>query len=167
MKLTFVVIYFFVSVFFSYGQDSARLNIEAGSSVNFYFNSFHKYQNGIAYPNFTRLSVYYNDTTSAANYPTWKLDVKALTDSIEGGGLISLPLETIELEASGVNSSGTQILQNTVVDLITGGQITHPNSELIYISYYCGQNITGLGSKLLGKSADYYVVDIIFTLSNE
>ncbi len=165
---------FFLLFIFSeiYSQNTtSRLTIESGGSLNFYFNSLSKYKNGIAFNDYTKLRIYYNDTTNtggAGIFPNWKLDVKANSPTIDGDAGNTLNLNTIEIEASqliGVAGTlaGIQALTNSDVSLITGADITDPGTATVFISYYCGQSLT-VTNNLLGKNPDYYVVDIIFTL---
>ncbi len=166
-----LLIMVFVILFFgnyAAGQNTtSRLTIESGGSVNFYFNSLEKYKNGITYTDWTKLRIYYNDTTDAGGigiYPTWKLDVKALSPTIDGDAGNTLNLNTIELEATGnPGSTGVQALSNIDVSLITGGAITAPATTVIFITYNCGKSILTQNS-LIGKNPDHYVIDIVFTL---
>ena len=168
MKKVFFVLLFSLTWFISFNQNTtSRLAIESGGSVNFYFNSFQKYVNGVTYSDWTKLRIYYNDTTNAGGvgtFPTWKLDVKALSPTIDGDAGNSLDLNTIELEATGdPGATGVQALSNIDVSLITGGAITDPGTSIIFITYNCGKSILAPNA-LLGKNPDYYVVDIVFTL---
>ncbi len=164
---------FFFPAYKGYSQNTtSRLTVESGGSLNFYFNSLEKYKNGISYNDWTRLRIYYNDTTNTGGvgvFPNWKLDVKAASATIDGDAGNTLNLNTIEIEASqliGVTGTltGIHALTNADVSLITGGAITAPGTATVFISYYCGQSRTVLNNNLLGKNPDYYVVDIIFTL---
>jgi len=162
MKKLLILIIFLISEIFVYSQTTSRLTIESGGSLNFYFNSLQKYQNGIEYTDWTKLRIYYNDT---GTNPTWKLDVKALNPTFNGDAGNTLNLNTLELEAKGVQGvTGIQALSNSDVSLITGEAITHPGTVTVFITYYCGQNKTGSNNNLLGKEPDYYYVDIVFTL---
>ncbi len=160
--LWIVLCFFFTEPMFS----QARLNISSGSSVNFYFNSLQKYQNGISYNDFTKLNVQYRDTTAANTYPHWRIDVKALTTKIIGDMGNDLDLDVLELSATGPApgiSSGRQVLQTTESTLFSGANETiiggSLSSETVSVSYFCGTNVS-----LIGEKEDYYVVDILFTL---
>ncbi len=158
---TFSIVLFIFFGFSMYSQ--ARLNISSGSSVNFFFNSYQKYVDGVTYNDFTVLNVYYKDTTVANTFPNWRLDVKALTNDINGDAGNTLDLNTIELLATGAGTStGIQFLSSSDVSLLTGAIETDPGTASVSISYYCG-----VTNSLLGKNSDYYVVDILFTLMGE
>lgn len=161
MKKLLVVLFVFYNISL-YSQ--ARLNISSGSSVNFYFNSYQKYTNGITYTDFTKLNIEYIDTTSANTYPHWRLDCKALTSNINGDAGNTLNLNYLELNASGAGSpTGIQFLNSSDVTLLNQAVETAPGSPVtVFISYYCG-----VTNSLLGKNSDYYVVDILFTLMGE
>lgn len=161
MRKIIIIIMFFLSGHIVFSQNTtSRLTIESGGSVNFFFNSFLKYSNGITYSDWTKLDVYYNDTTDAGGlgiHPTWKLDVKALSPTIDGDAGNTLTLDVIEIEATGdPGSTGLNALSAADVSLITGGVA---GISTIFISYSCGKNVS-----LMGESPDYYVVDIVFTL---
>ncbi len=162
MKRLIVIFYVFFGVTM-YSQ--ARLDIGTGGSVYFHFNSYKKYTDGVTYNNFTKLLVFYKDTnTIVPFYPTWKLDVKALTSDIAGENPANtLNLDFIELEASGAGTpTGTQALSDLDISLLTAGIETNTGAIPIYITYYCG-----VTNSLLGKEPDYYVVDLLFTLISE
>lgn len=155
-----------IYVFYGFTMFSqARLNISSGGNVYFHFNSYQKYVNGVTYPNFTKLLVSYNDTTAAKTYQNWRIDVKALTPNIQGDvASNTLNLNVIELEASGAGTStGKQLLSNSDVKLTGGLQpVAGLSNASVFITYYCG-----VTNKLLGKEPDYYVVDLLFTLTGE
>jgi hypothetical protein len=159
-KIPVVVLYvFFSGVIF--GQ--ARLNISSGGSVNFFFNSYQKYVTGITYNDFTQLTVEYNDTTAANIFPHWRIDVKSLNPNIVGDAGNTLDLDVIELSATGAGTSaGIQPLGISDVSLITGAVETGIGTSTVSVSYYCG-----VTKSLIGEEADYYVVDILFTLIGE
>ena len=162
MKKFFIVVYVFMG-FSMFSQ--ARLNISSGSSVYFYFNSYQKYVDGVTYNDFTKLSIYYKDTTAANTYPTWRLDFKALTSEINGEmSSNTLDLNVIELEATGAgNSEGIVPLSDSDnIPLLTNASETDPGTATVFVTYYCG-----VTNSLLGKDPDYYVVDILFTLTGE
>ncbi len=160
MKKLLVILFIWSSISL-FGQ--ARLNISSGSSVNFYFNSYQKYQTGITYNDFTKFVVYYKDTTVANSFPNWRIDVKALTPQINGDGGNTLNLDILELQATGAGTSaGYQFLTNTDISLLTGAAETAPGTVTVSVSYRCG-----VTNSLLGKNPDYYVVDLLFTLMGE
>jgi len=157
-----------IAIYILYGGGmfgQARLSINSGSSVYFHFNSYQKYVNGVTYPNFTELLISYNDTTVANTYQNWKIDVKALSPNINGDIPPNmLDLDVIELEASGTGvSTGLQSLTNTDVKLTGDLQpVAGLTNASVFITYYCGVH-----KSLMGKVPDYYVVDLLFTLTGE
>lgn len=156
-----------IAIFIFYGLtmfSQARLSINSGGSVYFHFNSYQKYVNGVTYNDFTKMTIYYKDTTVANTYPTWKLDVKALTPQINGDiAANTLALDVIELEASGAGTpQGIKALSSSDVSLLINAPTTDPGTATVFITYYCG-----VTNSLLGKEPDYYVVDLLFTLSGE
>jgi len=161
MKKLIVVFFVFFNICL-FAQ--ARLNISSGSSVNFYFNSYQKYVNGISLTDFTTLSIDYKDTTVLNTFPHWRLDCKALTPTINGDAGNILNLNYIELQATGAGTStNIQFLNNIDVTLLNQAVETAAGSPAtVFISYYCG-----VTNSLLGKNGDYYVVDILFTLMGE
>ncbi len=180
MKFLFTFIFSFIA-FFSIAQRNitSRLQIEAGSSVYFYFNSFNKINNGISYNDWTKLSVYYIDVDGggASNNTRWALDVKANDSDIRGEAGNTLDLRTIQIEAdyiSGSNDGTTTYLndgvgvelsdtdENLVDKGLETGAVDGPTK--VSISYHCGKNA---GYELIGEEPDFYFIDIIFTLRPE
>jgi len=151
-------------------QTTARLKIESGGSVEFIFNTFYEYNNGITYTDWTKLSVYFIDTI--AGVPTamqWKLDVRAMDTDIRGFAN-NLDLETIEFEVNGdagpTYSAVPLQLKNFDQSLVTNGPQTDlvtPVLTNVFVTYHCGKSLLA-PNNLLGKPADYYGVDIVFTL---
>ncbi|NPA67259.1 MAG: hypothetical protein GXO50_01485 [Chlorobi bacterium] len=178
MKTFFLVTVVLLFELYGYGQNTtSRLTIQSGGSLSFYFNSLDKYKNGIAYPNWTSLRIYYNDTTDTGGtgtYPTWKLDVKALSSSLTGDAGNTLDLDLIEIEAASVTGvtnatlTGIHALSDSDVSLVTDGDITDPGTATVMINYYFGQSKTISGNGLTDQNPlpnpDYYTVDILFTL---
>ena len=157
-------------------QTTARLTINSGGSVNFYVNTFDKYQNGITYNNWTTVTVYFIDTLAGA-IPTgmlWKLDVKAMAGNISGT-LGNLNLNTIELVAThggGPAATFSPVFALSAIDqsLVTAGAQTNvavPVLTTVNITYHCGKSITVADNSLLGKMPDYYAVDIQLTLRED
>ena len=163
---------------YTYSQEhntTSRLRIESGGSIYFNFNSLNKYENGLEYTNWTKITVYFIDTLKSDGSQTamkWKLDVKAMSNDITGdAGPPHLDLNTIELEATSNDAlatlSGIIPLTNSDVSLITNGSQTASGLTEVYITYYCGQSKLGLDNNLMGKKPDYYFVDLMLTLSPE
>lgn len=165
--LILISIIFFLVYTGSSQNTTSRLRIESGASIYFNFNSLQKYENGLEYSNWTKATVYFIDTT-ALGVPTalqWRLDVKAMSAAINGDAGNFLPLNTIEMEATGIDATylGPIALSNADSPLVSNGLQTDPGITDVYISYYCGQSKT-VANSLMGKKSDYYFVDIVFTL---
>lgn len=133
----------------TYSQNITRLiNIQSGTAVDFYFQTYDHFDSGRELNNHTVLTVYYNDSTDlGAPSPTpagWSLKVKA-SDSFLNSfyGTTTLPNATITLEA-------TDAYANTTLINLTDGyqEIATWNASMdildsyenITISYTCGQN---------------------------
>lgn len=155
---------------------TSRLSLQSGGNVYFSFNSLEKYNNGISYNDWTKVKVYFVDTTNLGvqNSTKWKLSVRSTRDKIYGDGGNDLPLSTIEFTTNsndgGVVYNNPTILQDINTILISNGSqtvdVVAGTSWLtdVFISYHCGTNVA---NKLLGKPPDYYTVDLVFTLEAE
>jgi len=161
-----MVLFFFCNLA-AEAQVSARLTVQSGGHVDFNFNSIRKYKDGITYADWTTFAVSFTDAISPSS-EQWKLEFRASTPDIPGDGGNSLNLNTLELTAangggSGIaNYYGPVALSNTNQLLVDSGPLGDENVNLVRITYQCGTNPV---NRLLGKAPDYYVVDIIFTLS--
>jgi len=77
-----------ILILFNFGLRSqnitSRLSLQSGGNIYFVFNSIEKYNNGISYTDWTKVKVYFIDTTNTGSQnPTkWKLSVKATRDKI-------------------------------------------------------------------------------------
>lgn len=147
------------------------MTIKKGNHVDFVFNSFAKYNGGITLSDWTVIEIFYNDTATAPSTPDpstkWKLSVNSLTDKIYGDNMTDLELDYLRLTSSGAGTTGIQTLINDIVgdgvDLYTNGAQSG-TPVLINITYDCG---TEAGWRMLGKEADFYTVDIVFTLTEQ
>lgn len=172
MKLFFIALSFFLILgISSYSQNvTSRLRIESGGSIYFNFNSLEKYQTGLEYTNWTKVSVYYIDTTDTGipNASNWKLTVKAMSPTINGDAGNTLPLNTIEMQATGINAIYYGPFELTNIDnpLADTGLQTAPGVTNVYITYFCGKSKT-VPNSLLGKMPDYYYIDILLTLQQQ
>jgi len=174
-KFLYSIIFIFLGLNIQSQNTTSRLTIISGGNVNFYVNSFDKYNNGISYPNWTTVNIYFVDTLADGSQTglKWKLDAKAMANNI-GGILGNLPLNTIELEAAdggGPSAAYSPVfaLQNSDVSLVTGGTQTDliiPVLTTVNITYHCGKSLT-IANSLFGKPADYYSIDILLTLGPE
>jgi len=153
----------------------ARLVVVYGNNIPFNFNSIENFKDGIRIEDGTILGITMVD--SVANLPTvhgFDLQFRTFNGKavIEGSGANSLPLNTIEVEATdfsglgGATYSGLQPLSPGWINLV---QYTDPaappfndlnySTHQIRISYECGIN-----TSLLGEVSDYYNVEIEFEL---
>jgi hypothetical protein len=144
---------------------TSRLTIVGeGETLFFNFNSFEKYRSGISIS--TIAQVYFIDTTNVGTptTATWILDVKANSGSIVGDYGNHLPLNTIEIEVVGDDAGATYnsptILSNVDnIHLVENGAQTPGDFTTLTLTYKVGTT-----TSLLGEKADYYYVDIIYTL---
>ncbi|MBE9469123.1 MAG: hypothetical protein IMY72_12495 [Bacteroidetes bacterium] len=150
-------------------NQTIRLSVRTGGNVDFIFNSYKKFDQGIVYTDYTKLAVYYIDTNNAGNHTAlthWKLDFKANSANIEGSSS-NLDLRTLELTATDGGGTlpatylGKKGLSAVDVTLVNAGPEGDYNDNLINITYDCGTNAT---YKVLNKKSDYFIVDIIFTV---
>ena len=153
----------------------ARLVVVYGNNIPFNFNSIQNFKDGIRIEDGTILGITMVD--SVTNLPTvhgFDLQFRAFNSSgvIQGSGANSLPLNTIEVEATDFSGLGGAIysgLQPLTPGWIKLVQYTDPASppfndlnystHQIRISYECGKTIS-----LLGEVNDYYNVEIEFEL---
>lgn len=164
----------FLLVNFSYSQGTVRLSVLDGGNVNFYFNSLTKYNSGITYTDYTVLGITCDDDDNPTNGYNWTLEVKALTAQFDGDGGNTLPLSTLEITPSKVAGlpfaalSGTIVLTNVdqtlASEVILNGApaADEPSAttDQVGITYECGTTVP-----LLLEPADYYVVDLEYTLT--
>ncbi|TVQ18540.1 MAG: hypothetical protein EA361_01320 [Bacteroidetes bacterium] len=158
---------------------SSRIRVESGGSVPFNINSYKKYEEGMSFEYWTRLSLSFSDsivtgTETNVSTATWKLEFKANTISMSGdyGGELDLDLISIKLfDAGGNNELGEFIeeggdegyvsLSDAFQTLIKNAPQGNFNDNKILITYRIGQG----EKKLLNNPPDYFTVDIIFELS--
>ena len=178
MKKVFtLLVLLIISITMALSQDFnyARIVVVYGNNIPFNFNSIENFKDGIRIEDGTILGITMVD--SVANLPTvhgFDLQFRAFNGQavIQGTGSNSLPLNTIEVEAtdfSGLGSaiySGLQPLSPGWINLV---QYTDPaappfndlnySTSQVRISYECGKTIS-----LLGEVNDYYNVEIEFEL---
>lgn len=171
-RLFAIALFMIVVVHAIYGQNiTSRLRIMRGARLDFIFNSYSKYNNGITYAGYTELQLTYTDTTANGGHTPgagWVLTVKALQSGITGDATSNqLALETIQLKVdlNGTVSSPEPL--STIEKVIASGNYDgylpadKTITETVLISYDCG---TDIANKLLNKKEDYYFVDLVFTL---
>lgn len=140
-----------------------RLRIISGGSVAFNFNSLKEYSSGKVLNNWTRLNIYYRDTSNTGGDGTsigWRLLVRADATIQSDGGSPSIPLDSIKINPSTSISGATTTNIKLSIDnqiIVEGGDTgALPVTGEIVITYEC--------CPLLGRKPDYYFVDLIFTL---
>ena len=170
----FIIIVLLLSVsfidLFGQGTTTVRLQVVRGARLDFIFNSLSKYKDGISYPDFTQLNIYFNDTIDAGiPNPTcagWELTLKAVQTEIDGDMTAQdLDLSTIEftVKIEGIATGTTYTLSNASQVIASGVSpaIVDVNKEVL-ITYNCG---TLPANSLLNKMPDYYYVDLEFNLT--
>ena len=189
-KLTYSLI-LILSVLLCLGSDamaqasaphgSVRLTVLAGGNVPFVFNSMEKYRNGINYDRWTKFGITVVDSPAAPTLLTWTLEFRALTVSFTGedpGN--TLPLQILELTPTGLGVPAYTFVSAVPIELQSFNQtlvsdVLPPNrsyvDDHVDITYDCGRNLLAgppASKELLElvppAAADYYVVDIVFTL---
>ena len=147
---------------------TSRLSVYSGGNIEFNFNSIKKYNDGIIYTNYTKLSIYFIDTNDLGvpnPLARWKRTMKANTANIEGDGGDNLPLSTIEVTTTNDVGFPTasyvvkEVLTQAGSDIITNGL---QGSGTVNITYDVGTT-----TSLLGVDFDHYFVDIMYTLGPE
>ncbi len=180
----YIIFLFFLTVNNLYGQADTiiRLDVVAGGSANFNFNSYTKIISGIEYTNWTSFRVYFKvhdgtGTGTPASTParTWELLVHSLgPDPMIGDDGNPMNLNTIEIAVENAGSGTATFGVGTYVPITSTSQITAhqlinsgtnpavPASETIVISYYVGGT-----NSVLGVIKDYYFTDLVFTLNTQ
>jgi len=174
MKKVYILIILFIAsatMVKSQEYNYARLVVVYGNNIPFNFNSIQNYSDGIRIEDGTIVGVTMVD--SVTNLPTvhgFDLQFRTFNGQavIQGSGSNSLPLNTIEVEASdfsglgGAAYTGLQPLSPGWTKLVQyTDPIAPPFNDLNYsthqirISYECGKNIS-----LLGEESDYYNIEI-------
>ena len=141
----------------------------SGGSVSFVFSSLKEYSNGKALNGWTRLKVQFADTTDGGGDGAstgYRVMVRAGAATIQADGASpDLALSYIRINPSATTLPGplilTQItLTNADQTIVEGGDPGVATiSGDITLDIDCG-----VTSPLLGKSPDFYFVDLIFTL---
>lgn len=151
-----------------FGQNITKdLKVISGGQVTFSYNSIKEYTNGKSLNGWTRCLISYTDTTDAGLDGTstgWVLLVKAFSPTIQSdGGGSDLDLAHLIIRATTTIAGATPATVTLTASnqaIVTGadpGAATVTGE--IYVNFDCGTTLT-----LLGKSPDYYFVDLIFTL---
>jgi len=168
-----ILILLFLQTYCLSGQNiSLRLRVVSGGNVSYIFNSLKKYEAGITYEDWTRLQIFFNDTTDVGDpgpSTGWELKIKATTSGImSDGGNPNLDTELIEIRpkiTAGGNSTNVNL---TNINLTNGFQTIVEGDgnqiilEEVFISYDCGVNPF---YKILNNPPDFYYVDLEFKIS--
>lgn len=179
MKLYFKI-FFFISLLTSgnaiVAQDynSARLSVLYGGNVVFNFNSIDDFKDGIRINNGSTLGITLIDNNEpGAIIEGFTLRFRSFNSQATiDGSIYSLPLSTIEVEATnnlGLPSpnsyyTGLQSLSASWINLLeyTQNPVTPPDfnnlnwaNHQVNLSYQCG-----VSTSLLGEQGDYYTVEI-------
>lgn len=151
-------------------QDNvARLTTIIGSHIEFNFNSLDDYNNGIRIQDGTTLGITMSEIAPAV-LTGWHIDVQSFmgAPTIDGAGGSTLPLNTIQVEATDANGNLATATFTGLQDLaITPGATlmstvdpahipADPNTHQINLSYECGI----ANGSLLGQTADYYTIEV-------
>lgn len=154
----------------STGQDNvARLTVLIGSHIEFNFNTIDKYNNGITFTDGTTFGITMTDLT-AGTMTGWHMDFQSFLGqpTIDGNGGNTIPLNTIQVEATDANGNLASATFNGLQDLAVspGNELmsttdpTHipadPLTHQVNLSYECGI----ANGSILGQTADYYQVEI-------
>ncbi len=160
---------FFISLIGVAQDNTARLTTLIGSHIEFNFNSIDKYRNGIRIQDGTSLGISIADLTGGT-LTGWHIDVQSFLSqpSIVGGGGNTLPLNTIQIEATDANGNlsgatfsglqdlsiapGNELMSTTDPAHLPANSTTHQ----INLSYECGI----ANGSLLGSTADYYTIEV-------
>jgi len=150
------------------GQNiTKRVRVVSGGSASFIFNTIKDYNDGKVYSNWSRLYVYFLDTTNVGGDGAstgWELLVRANQTNIDSDdGSLNIPLSTIEITPSTLIAGATATpitLTDTDQQIISGIDpgATFIDGEIV-ITYDCG-----VTTPLLGERPEYYSVDLIFTI---
>lgn len=168
-----ILIPLFLQTYCLSGQNiSLRLRVVSGGNVSYIFNSLKKYEAGITYEDWTRLQIFFNDTTDVGGpgpSTGWELRVKATTSGImSDGGNPNLITKSIGIRpkiSPGGNSASVELTDINLTDgfqTIVEGVGKQNIKEEVFISYDCGVNPL---YKILNNPPDFYYVDLEFKIS--
>ena len=144
----------------------AKLTVIRGGTIEFFFNSIQKVNDGIIYNNWTVLDLAVNNDVISKSY-TWKLTVEpepsGLTNFKGGNASSPIPMDAIFLNPTGVAGVVPSTLSSTPTIIATGSILSNitgdrTNFIRINISYECGTT----ASNIVGKLSGYYFVDLRF-----
>ena len=146
-----------------------NIRVVSGGSVSFTFNSLKDYKDGKTLNGWTRLNVQFADTTDGGGDGAstgWRVMVRAGAATIQSDGASpDLALNYIRITPSTTTLPGPPTL--TPITLSDGDQTIAEGGDTGVTTITGGITLDidcGVTSPLLGKSPDYYFVDLIFTL---
>lgn len=149
----------------------ARITIQGGNSTMFNFNSWQRLTDGITINDYTRLNIYFVDTTDLGipSGALWHLSGRFVYPVIAGASN-SLDLDKVEIQISSIpagstnNAAGWITLNENFTVLVSDG----PNmtNGLVTISYRVGDNDANTNS-LFGEPPDFYYVELEFFLEKQ
>ncbi len=170
MRQLFLILFISFYCALGFTQDnSARLTTIIGSRIEFNFNTLDNYNNGIRITNGTTLGISMSEIAPAV-LTGWHVDVQAFSGQValDGSGSNTLPLNSIQIEATDANGNLATALFNGLQDLAVAPGNTlmstidpahipaDANTHQINISYECGM----ANGNLLGQVSDYYTVEV-------
>ena len=162
-----IILFAILSVVTAHGQNvTSRLKIMRGARLDFFFNSYSKFLNGVTYESYTELQIVYTDTTNTGvQNPAggWQLTLRALQNSMSGDMTTeSLDLGTIKCRVRFQGTEYGPFDLSAAETVLLSESITQPTTnETVQISYDCG---TTAANSLLNKKDDVYFIDLEFTL---
>jgi hypothetical protein len=142
------------------------INFKSGAGVSFIVHSLHRVTNGMTLPDYSIISLEFEDDASLPDYTGFALYVNATRTDIEGM-THTLPLSKIKMTCTGTgNFNATYVSDTSEVEAklsISDTPICYwkpgvgtLGSDIIKITYYI--------ESLTGQKSDYYDVDIRFQL---
>ena len=169
MKKMICVVLCFVCFALAAQDNNARLTTVIGSHIEFNFNSLTDYENGVRITDGTTIAITMSEISPAV-LSGWHIDVQSFSGqaTLDGAGGNTLPLNSIQIEATDANGNLSSAIFNGLQDLsIAPGNTlmittslshvpTNPNTHQINLSYECGM----ANGSLLGQAGDYYTVNV-------
>ena len=157
-RLFWVLALFFPVTLYSQNITS-RITVQNGNYIEFFFNHLDDYSNGLSLENYTKLMIYYNDTTDTGipntSSPGWRLSVKATEPQINSQYSSSfLPLNYVE-----VRVDGTSYILSNAYQIIDSGPEYDGFNKTIEVSYDIGKT-----NQITEVSNESYVVELKFLL---
>ncbi len=150
-------------------DNTARLTTIIGSHIEFNFNTLDNYTDGIRIVNGTTIGIAMSEIPPAI-LTGWHIDVQTFSGqaTLNGFGGTTLPLNTIQVEATDANGNLAGAIFTGLQDLaIAPGNLlmsttnpahlpADPTTHQINLSYECGI----ANGSLLGSTAGCYTVEV-------